>query len=247
MLSLKNVALSFPTFYNKKFSVVEWLCDRFHTNKVQRSPASNVLEEITLDIVEGETLGIIGKNGSGKSTLLRLMAGIYEPDEGFISREKEITSLLSLGTGFDNHLTGLENVYLNGLLIGLKRAEIEQKLTEIIEFADIGEHINKPMKYYSNGMISRLSFSIMLAINSDVLLIDEIFSVGDLTFQKKSAKAMKEKLNKTSTKIIVSHDLSLIQELCDRVVLINNKTIVYDGKVMEGINCYKDAIGKENE
>ena len=153
-----------------------------------------------------------------------------------------VTSLLGLGTGFDNHLSGLENIYLNGLLIGLRKEEIDKKLEEIINFADIGSHINKPMKYYSSGMISRLSFAISLAIDAEILLIDEIFSVGDLEFTNKSSKAMKDKFHSTSTKIIVSHNLSLVQELCQRVIVINNKTIGYDGEINDGIEYYQNLI-----
>ena len=242
MLKLSNISLSFPTYYKKTFSIVEWACDKLFEHKSELSNSYKVLDNISCTINKGETIAIIGKNGCGKSTLLKVIAGIYAPDSGSILGNNNVTSLLGLGTGFDNHLSGLENIYLNGLLIGLRKEEIDKKLEEIINFADIGSHINKPMKYYSSGMISRLSFAISLAIDAEILLIDEIFSVGDLEFTNKSSKAMKDKFHSTSTKIIVSHNLSLVQELCQRVIVINNKTIGYDGEINDGIEYYQNLI-----
>jgi len=197
------------------------------------------LEDINLEVRQGEIVGIIGPNGSGKSTLLRAISGIYHPDQGTVDKNGRISTLLSLGTGFDNNLTGLDNIRLNGLIIGMHLEEIEQQISQIVNFADIGDHINQPMKYYSSGMISRLSFAIVLAMKPDILLIDEIFSVGDLAFQAKSEKAMHELLEKASCQLIVTHSLSMVERHCNRALYIRGGRIVLDDEPDKVVARYK--------
>ncbi|MDD3230431.1 MAG: ABC transporter ATP-binding protein [Oscillospiraceae bacterium] len=205
----------------------------------------DALKHINMTIEDGEIVGFIGPNGSGKTTLLRAVSGIYTPDSGSVEVNGCISSLLSLGTGFNQELNGLENIRLNALLMGMSNKEIDARMPEIIDFTDIGDHIYSPMKYYSSGMISRLSFSIVLAMRPDILLIDEIFSVGDLNFQKKSQRAMKELLERAACQLIVTHSLSLVKNHCTRAVFIKNGSIVADGNPDDVVELYeKDSAAK---
>lgn len=198
------------------------------------------LSGITFTVHEGDSLGILGPNGSGKSTLLRTIAGIYYPDNGYLSVTGKVSSLLTLGTGFDNNLSGMENIFLNGLTLGMSKPEIEEKIPEILEFSEIGDHINGPMKYYSNGMISRLSFSIVLALKPDILLIDEVFSVGDMEFQRKSDKAMKKLMEWAKCKVIVSHSMELIRKHCNKAIYMRGGAIVEQGSTESVIKRYSE-------
>ena len=202
------------------------------------------LDAIDLDLYEGDVVGVIGPNGCGKTTLLRTICGIYYPDAGRIHCTGRVSTLLSLGTGFDNRLNGLDNIRLNGLILGMSLCEIDDKIDEIVAFADIGEHIHMPMKYYSNGMISRLSFAIVLAMKPDILLIDEIFSVGDLAFQRKSERAIHQLLARASCQLIVTHDLDLVLNHCNRALYMRSAQIVMDGRPDEVVARYRAETGE---
>ena len=197
-------------------------------NKIETFEA---LKGVSFEIEEGKILGIIGKNGSGKSTMLRAIAGIFSPDKGSINLHGHSISLLSIGVGFNKKLTGKENIYLSGMLLGFSEAEIEEKVGEIIEFADIGDFIYKPVKTYSSGMYSKLAFAITAILETDIMLIDEVLSVGDAKFKEKSYNKMKELISDDKrTVIIVSHSLDTISELCDEVLWINDGEMVKQGK-----------------
>jgi ABC-type polysaccharide/polyol phosphate transport system ATPase subunit len=187
------------------------------------------LRGISLHIREGDVIGVIGPNGSGKSTLLRTIGGIYRPDRGRVETFGKVSTLLSLGTGFDNRLSGLDNIRMNGLLLGIPRRELDAMIPTIEEFAEIGDHIRVPMKYYSSGMISRLSFSIVLAMQPDILLIDEVFSVGDIQFQRRSARALHELLGRASCQVIVTHNLDFVRKHCNRAVYVREGLVEEDG------------------
>ena len=188
----------------------------------------HALKGVSFEIEEGKILGIIGKNGSGKSTMLRAIAGIFSPDKGSIDLHGRTISLLSIGVGFNKKLTGKENIYLSGMLLGFSEEEIAAKEKEIIEFADIGDFIKKPVKTYSSGMYSKLAFAITAILETDITLIDEVLSVGDVKFKEKSYNKMKELISdEKRTVIIVSHSLGTISELCDEVLWLN------DGKIMK--------------
>lgn len=197
------------------------------------------LSKVNLTIYEGDIIGIIGPNGCGKTTLLKAISGIYHPDEGSVQCFGQVSSLLSLGTGFNNELNGIDNIRLNGLTLGMPLRQIEEKIPQIIQFADIGEYIYMPMKYYSSGMISRLSFSIILSMQPDILLIDEIFSVGDLAFQKKSEKALHNILSRTRCQLIVTHSLSLVREHCNRAIFMQSGAVVMDGNPNDVVDEYE--------
>ena len=193
---------------------------------------------ISLEVREGDIVGVIGPNGSGKSTLLRTIGGIYHPDLGRVETFGKVSTLLSLGTGFDNRLSGLDNIRMNGLILGLPKRELERKIPMIEEFAEIGDHMRVPMKYYSSGMISRVSFSIVLAMQPDILLIDEVFSVGDLQFQRKSARALHELLSRASCQVIVTHNLDFVLKHCNRAVYVRSGRVVEDGEPSKVVARY---------
>jgi lipopolysaccharide transport system ATP-binding protein len=201
-----------------------------------------VLKDISLDLYHGETLGIIGRNGVGKSTLLKLLAGIIAPDCGEILSKGCSVSLLSLQVGFIPHLTGRENAILSGMLLGLCRKDIEEKMDQIIAFSELQDFIDQPVKSYSVGMRARLGFSAAFHADPDILLIDEVLGVGDLEFRQKSSIAMKEKINSNKTVILVSHDISTIRELCDRVVWIDQGKTRCEGGVDLVLDAYKESV-----
>lgn len=205
----------------------------------------HALKGVSFDIEEGKILGIIGKNGSGKSTMLRAIAGIFSPDKGKIDLHKHSISLLSIGVGFNRKLTGRENIYLSGMLLGFSEEEIAEKEQEIIDFADIGDFIYKPVKTYSSGMYSKLAFAITAILETDIMLIDEVLSVGDAKFKEKSYNKMKELISdETRTVIIVSHSLGTIKELCDEVLWLNDGKVIMKGQADEVIEEYNKFMSK---
>ena len=209
-------------------------------NKVEVFEA---LKGISFEVKKGKILGIIGKNGSGKSTMLRAIAGIFSPDEGKIDLHGNSISLLSIGVGFNNKLSGYENIYLSGMLLGFSEEEIKKKEKEIIEFADIGDFIYKPVKTYSSGMHSKLAFAITAILETDIMLIDEVLSVGDARFKEKSYNKMKELISdEHRTVIIVSHSLGTIKELCDEVLWLNDGEIKMQGKAEKVIPKYEEFM-----
>lgn len=187
------------------------------------------LNGVSFEISKGECVGVIGKNGAGKSTLLKLITGVSSPTSGKVYTNGVISSLLELGAGFNPSLSGVENIFLNGLLMGLSRAEINSKLETVIEFADIGEHINHPVKNYSSGMYVRLAFSCAINVDPDILIIDEALSVGDAKFQMKCFRRLDEIKQSGATIIFVSHDISSIKSFCSRAILINGGKLIADG------------------
>ena len=179
------------------------------------------LHDLNFDIKKGECVGIIGTNGSGKSTILKIITGVLNPPSGNVEIDGRISALLELGAGFNMEYTGLENVYLNGTMIGFTKKEIDAKLDSILEFADIGEFIHQPVKTYSSGMFVRLAFAVAINIDPEILIVDEALSVGDVFFQTKCYKKFEEFKEQGKTILFVSHDLSSISKYCDRVVLLN--------------------------
>lgn len=201
------------------------------------------LKGVSFEIEEGKILGIIGKNGSGKSTMLKAIAGIFCPDKGSINLHGNSISLLSIGVGFNKKLTGKENIYLSGMLLGFSEDEIKAKEKEIIEFSELGNFINKPVKTYSSGMHSKLAFSITAILETDIILIDEVLSVGDKKFKEKSYNKMKELISDDHrTVLIVSHSLGTIKELCDEVLWLNDGKIKLKGSTKEVLPLYEEFM-----
>lgn len=201
------------------------------------------LKGVSFEVEEGKILGIVGKNGSGKSTMLRAIAGIFSPDKGKIDLHGNTISLLSIGVGFNKKLTGKENIYLSGMLLGFSEEQIKEKEKEIIEFANIGDFINKPVKTYSSGMYSKLAFAITAILETDIMLIDEVLSVGDAAFKEKSYNKMKELISdEHRTVLIVSHNLDTIKKLCNDVLWLNDGDLVELGPVDEVLPKYVEYM-----
>lgn len=217
----------------------------------------SALEEISFEITKGETVGIIGKNGSGKSTLLKILTGVLTPSSGNLSVVGRISALLELGTGFNPEYTGIENIYMNGTIMGYSKEEMDEKLESIISFSDIGDFINQPVKTYSSGMFVRLAFAVAINIDPEVLIIDEALSVGDIKFQQKCYRKIEE-FKQEKTVLFVSHDLVAVNKFCDRTIWLNEGVIVEDGDPFEVSKKYQafmlnstltkyDELDKENE
>ena len=196
------------------------------------------LKDINLEIKKGETVGIIGPNGAGKSTLLKLMAGVTKPTKGEITINGDIAPLIELGAGFHPELTGRENVTLNGVILGMSKQQVAEKFSEIVDFAELWEFIDQPIKHYSSGMYLRLAFSVAVHTKPDILLIDEILAVGDANFQAKCFAKMEEFKKEGVTIILVSHNLGQIQEFCNRAVYLDEHKIIMDNGVKEVCERY---------
>ena len=198
---------------------------------------------VTFEVPEGQILGIIGKNGSGKSTMLRAISGIFAADKGSINLHGNTISLLSIGVGFQRSLTGYENIYLSGMLLGYTKEQIDEKIDSIIEFSELGKAIHKPVRTYSSGMYSKLAFSITAILETDILLIDEVFSVGDVKFKQKSYDKMKELISKEDrTVVIVSHSMNALKELCNEIIWLNDGVILDQGAPEDIIPKYEEYM-----
>ncbi len=202
------------------------------------------LNDVTFDLDRGETLGIIGRNGAGKTTLLKILAGIMKPDRGEILSNSHRTILLSITLGFVPYLSGRDNIVLSGLLLGEKRQFMISKMDEIIAFSDLGEFIDQPVNTYSTGMSARLGFAVAFHTNPDIILIDEVLGVGDAAFRKKSAAAMRERVRSDKTIVLASHSDDAIQQLCDKVVWIENGRSKMQGSAEEVLACYQRELQK---
>lgn len=196
------------------------------------------LNEISINIRKGEVIGIIGHNGSGKSTLLKIISGIMKPTKGIITCNGNIVPMLELGSGFDFDLTGKENIYLNGAILGYSKKFLDEKYKEILDFSELGEFINVPIRNYSSGMMMRLAFSIATVVNPEILIVDEILSVGDEAFQEKSRSRMGELMSGGTTVLFVSHSLNQIREMCNRVVWLDHGEIRMIGDAKEVCDKY---------
>lgn len=200
------------------------------------------LRDVNFDIKRGECVGIIGTNGAGKSTILKIITGVLNPSDGDVKINGRISALLELGAGFNQEYTGIENVYLNGTMIGFTKEEIDEKLDDILKFADIGDFVNQPVKTYSSGMFVRLAFAVAININPEILIVDEALSVGDVFFQAKCYKKFEEFKKQGKTILFVSHDLSSISKYCDRAILLNKGVKISEGRPNDVIDLYKKVL-----
>ena len=232
-IKVDNLSIRYKSL--KSFSIKQNFL-RFHKNKRETFEA---LKNISFEVEEGEILGIIGKNGSGKSTMLKALAGIFSPDTGSIDLKNHSVSLLSIGVGFEKEMSGRENVILSGMLLGFTEEQVKAKEQEIIDFAEIGEFIDMPVRTYSSGMYSKLAFSITAILETDIMLIDEVLSVGDQKFKKKSYEKMKSLIsNKDRTVVIVSHSIETLKQLCDTVMWMHEGQIKQIGDPNEVLDEY---------
>lgn len=206
------------------------------------------LNDVSFNVNKGEILGIIGKNGSGKSTILKIITSVLTPTSGECIVKGKIAALLELGAGFNMEYTGIENIYLNGQMIGFSKEEMDKKLQDIIDFADIGEHIYQPVKTYSSGMFARLAFSVAISVDPDILIVDEALSVGDVFFQNKCYRRFEEFRERGKTILFVTHDMGSVIRYCNRCVLLNAGKKVAEGKPQEMVDLYKRImVGQWNE
>ena len=205
------------------------------------------LDKISFEIEKGTTVGIIGTNGSGKSTILKIITGVLNPSSGNVEVEGNISALLELGAGFNMDYTGIENIYMNGTMMGFGREEMEKKLPEILEFADIGDFVHQPVKTYSSGMFVRLAFALAINVEPEILIVDEALSVGDVFFQAKCYKKMDEIRQKGTTILMVTHDMGSVIKYCDKVILLNKGSFVAEGKAGEIVDLYKKILANRFE
>lgn len=206
------------------------------------------LKDISFEVKKGESVGLIGRNGAGKSTLLRILSRIMYPTTGRVYLYENVTSLLAMGTGFNPELTGRDNVYLNGTLLGMSQEEILQNFNEIVSFSELQDFIDTPVKYYSSGMFVRLAFSVAVHLNPELLLLDEILAVGDAKFQEKSFQKMKDLLSRGSTLIFVSHNPQAIKDICQRAIYLRDGKIALDGPASSVVDAYlQDDIHSSRE
>ena len=238
-IKVENVYKRFKLVYDKPFTLKERLV---FWNKTKVG-YHDVLNGINLNIKKGETVALIGVNGSGKSTLLILMTKIIYPTSGKITTNGKLTSLLELGAGFHPDFTGRENIYFNASIFGLTAAEIDARVQDIIDFSELGEFIEAPVRTYSSGMYMRLAFAVAINVDADILLIDEILAVGDQHFQDKCFAKLKELSNSDKTIVIVSHSLNSVKGLCKRAVWLSDGKIREDGKIDKVIDDYLKVCG----
>lgn len=242
-IQLDQVSVKFRIYHNPspslKDTVVNWFTGNKKLNDFRDFFA---LHELTLKINPGDRVGVIGMNGAGKSTLLKTISGIYKPHQGKISIMGKITPLMELGAGFDPEQTGRKNIYLNGALLGFSPAEMREKEREIVEFSELGDFLELPVKYYSSGMYGRLAFSIAAMSDPEILMIDEVFSTGDSHFVEKSTKRIQQMVERSSILIVVSHNIKEIRRLCNRVIFLDHGNVVGDGDPDLVISQYRQKI-----
>lgn len=241
VLEVKNVTKVYRTYKNN----IDRLKELFFKKAYHQEFISN--NNISFDLFEGETLGIIGVNGAGKSTILKIIAGIVQQTSGDVLKHGRVTALLELGTGFNQEMSGYENIYLNGTLIGMSEAEISHKMNDIINFSELDSYIHQPIKTYSTGMSMRLAFSIAIFSKPQILIVDEALSVGDAHFSAKCTKALSQRKKEKMSIIYVSHDMNSLKLLCDRLILLDHGKVLKEDVPEEVINYYNFLIAKLND
>jgi lipopolysaccharide transport system ATP-binding protein len=241
MICVENLHKTFKLYHSPSDRLKEALFRRRYHREFQ------ALKGVSFQVAPGETLGIVGQNGAGKSTLLKILTGILFPDSGSIHIEGKITGLLELGTGFNAEFTGLQNIYLNASLLGLSNKEIDGKLDRIVQFSELGEFINEPLRTYSSGMGMRLAFSIAIHADPQAFVVDEALSVGDAYFQQKCMKKIKEFKAQGGSIVFVSHEMGAVKVLCDKALLLENGTVIEQGDPNEVINHYNFLLAKKSQ
>ena len=236
-IKIENLGKEYKMFARKKDRLIETLLPM-----VNRHGVFKAMDNFNLEVRKGEVLGVLGKNGAGKSTLLKMVTGVVTPTTGTIEIKGKISSLLELGTAFNMELTGIENIYQHGQVMGLTNEQIEDKKQEIIDFADIGDHLYQPVKTYSSGMFARLAFACAINVDPDILIVDEVLSVGDMAFQLKCFKKFEQFKENGKTILFVTHNISDVLRNCTRTIIIDKGRKIFDGSVKEGVERYKKII-----
>ena len=241
IIQADHVSMSFHMDVNRTTNLKEWVVRWL--KKQHRYDDFYALKDVSLSIEQGEVVGLIGRNGSGKSTLLKVISGIYKPTQGTVVTAGRVAPMLELGSGFDQELSGRENVFLNGAIMGFAEEKLREKYQEIVDFSELGEFINMPLKTYSSGMMMRLAFSVATLIEPEILIVDEILAVGDSNFQQKSFNRMMNIIQGGTTVLFVSHNMSQVRELCSRVIWLDHGRIVREGLTDEVCDAYEASLG----
>lgn len=248
MIDINNVSMKFNLGIEKEFSIkqafVNFFSPKMRKNK-KKKEMFWALKGVSFNIEKGEVVGLIGSNGAGKSTLLKVVSGVMKPTEGNVKVEGVISPMIELGAGFDGNLTARENIYLNGAILGYSKSFLDDKFDEIVEFSELEDFLEVPVKNFSSGMIAKLAFSIATIVNPEILIVDEILSVGDIKFQEKSKNKMLELIKGGTTVLYVSHSLESIKELCTKVVWLEHGKIIDMGDTKKVCDkYYKHQMGK---
>lgn len=245
MIKLENVSMKFNLGIEKNYSIKEAFISFFDRKRRQKPTEFWALKNVSFEIKKGEVIGLIGSNGAGKSTLLKAVSGVMKPTKGKITVNGVISPMIELGAGFDPELTARENIYLNGSILGYSKEFLDDKFDEIVEFSELKDFLDAPVKNFSSGMVAKLAFSIATIVSPEILIVDEILSVGDIKFQDKSKKKMLELIKGGTTVLYVSHSLESIKELCNRVVWLEHGEVVKIGDTKTICNeYYKKQMGK---
>lgn len=237
VIEIKGLVKKYKMYNKKQDRLLEAIFPKMH-----KHTEFTAINNLDITVKKGEVIGILGKNGAGKSTLLKIITGVVVPTEGEIKVNGKISSLLELGTAFNMELTGEENIYQHGQVMGLTREEIEASKQNVIDFADIGDHLYQPVKTYSSGMFARLAFACAINVDPDILIVDEVLSVGDMAFQLKCFKKFQEFMKKGKTILFVTHNISDVLKNCNRTIILENGSKTFDGNVKDGVELYKKII-----
>ncbi|MFQ9510728.1 MAG: ABC transporter ATP-binding protein [Lachnospiraceae bacterium] len=237
MIRVEDVSMRFR-MSNDKITSIKEMATQFLQGKLKFKEFW-ALQNVNFDVKKGEVVGLVGRNGAGKSTTLKIISGILKPTNGRVTRNGNIVPMLELGSGFDYDLSGRENIFLNGAILGYSKEFLKQKYDEILEFSELGEFIEMPIRNYSSGMLMRLAFSVATVVNPEILIVDEILAVGDENFQRKSRARMLELMSGGTTVLFVSHDLNQIREMCNRVVWLDGGTVKMVGDAKTVCDAYK--------
>lgn len=239
MIKIKNVSMRFNLGIEKNFSLKQFFIDLFKGKIINKSHEFLALKNVNLEVKKGEVIGFIGSNGAGKSTLLKIVAGVMKPTKGKVEIGGNVCPMIELGAGFDMDLTARENIYLNGAILGYSQVFIEKKFDEIVDFSDLRDFLDVPVRNFSSGMVARLAFSIATVVDPEILIVDEILSVGDIYFQQKSENKMRSMIGGGTTVLFVSHSLDQIKKLCDRVVWLEKGKVQMIGDAGKVCGAYK--------
>lgn len=239
IISVNHVGMSFRINSSRTSSLKEWVIAKAKGRL--RYTEFAALKDVTFSVDQGEVVGIIGSNGSGKSTLLKVISGIYKPTEGTAITSGRVAPMLELGSGFDYELSGKENIFLNGAIMGYEEQFLRDKYEEIVSFSELGDFIYQPIKTYSSGMMMRLAFSVATLVNPEILIVDEILAVGDERFQAKSRERMMSLMHDGTTVLMVSHNMDQIREMCTRVIWLDRGSVRMNGNTQEVCDAYHEA------
>ena len=237
MINVEHVAMDFIMEKDRTYSIKEFVIKVIKGDR--KKEKLHVLKDIDFQVEKGEVFGIIGRNGAGKSTLLKIISGILKPTKGRVTLKGNVAPMLELGSGMDSNLTGRENVFLNGSILGFSKSFLEERYDDIVDFSELGEFMEVPVRNYSSGMISRLAFSIASMVVPDILIADEILSVGDERFQEKSKKRMVELMKSGTTVLFVSHNIAQVEEICDRVMWLEDGYVKMMGDASEVCQAFQ--------